>query len=447
VLAGRGPRLLPNASFSRTILERSWHCRAPAAALEDAIALALRLAGSNALVHVFTDAMPSNHVPGRVAWHALGTPAENCAIVFAGRGRAGTTDVCAVDVANYSAHDCAVPVTVRLGTHGAGTQLVVKLEAGTTARVMQHVPRHQPVTFELPPDALPDDNTVTLLPEPARGVRVQLDLGGSARAYIERALRASGKVQLVSSAPHLLITTNITSSAPNECWTIRVYTGQGGAALAGPFLIAGAHPACEGVSLQHAVWGAVTNHLAGFPLIAAGACPLLAMEVRADGVPQLNVQWAAERSTVQTMPAWPVLWDNLVRWRRAELPGMMQRHVKLGEAVQARLPRGAASATISGPDGAPVAAARTGDSMTMEPQQAGLYWLQAGALRDVCAVNFLVPAESDLRWRGAGACNLAPAARMAQVQFVSYAWRCAVMALALLGVHQWWLARARGAPE
>lgn len=445
VLAARAPRMLPNLPRSRAALERVWQCRAPAAALDDAVTLALRLAGSNALVHVFTDAMPSNYAPGRVAWHAFGTPADNAAFVFAGRARGGTNDVCAVDVANFSARAAEVRVAVRIGMNDVVAQQVVPLAPGATSRLVLHIPRNQSVRFELPADALPDDNVVTLLPDPPRDVRVQLDVAGPARAYIERALRASGMVRLVTSAPHLLITEAAPPDAHAECWIVRLHTAPRGTALAGPFLVASAHPVCEGLALQHAVWSAATNQLPGFPLIAAGAWPLLTMENSA-GAPQLHLQWLPAFSTLQTMPAWPVLWHNIVRWRRAELPGVALPNARLGDIVQARLPRGAA-ATVRDADGAALPATRIGDTLAIEPERIGMYRLDAGALQEQFAVHFLAPAESDLRSRAAGAFGAAETARMQQMEFLSYAWLCGVAALALLIVHQWWLARAGGAPE
>jgi hypothetical protein len=104
VLAGEHPQVLGEPSHEAGEALQGlagWHCRAPAAQLDEAVSLASELAGELGLILVLTD-HPPPEAPGkgRIQWWAFGRPLPNLAIVTAARTARDGAERCLLEVAN-----------------------------------------------------------------------------------------------------------------------------------------------------------------------------------------------------------------------------------------------------------------------------------------------------------------------------------------------------------
>src|SRR5437764_5754379 len=120
VLAGERPQVLGEGSRRAAevgSLLDGWTCRAPAARLDPAIALALELGGAAATVLVLTDRAPE--VPpgtGRLRWWAFGTARPNWALVNASRTPGPRGDRLLLEVANLAADPRSTTLRIESGT-------------------------------------------------------------------------------------------------------------------------------------------------------------------------------------------------------------------------------------------------------------------------------------------------------------------------------------------
>lgn len=122
----------------------------------------------------------------------------------------------------------------------------------------------------------------------------------------------------------------------------------------GPYLLEKGHPLLEGLTLTGVIWGGARTDLAGdaLPLISTGNTPLMSRLGTGRRVAyHLNVDMA--RSNLSETPDWPILLNNLVELRRAELPGLQRWNYRLGETVRLRLDEPAAAATKPGETATP----------------------------------------------------------------------------------------------
>ena len=250
------------------------------------------------------------------------------------------------------------------------------------------------MTVSLPEDALPEDNTVTLLPNPPRRVAVAPapDLDASAASALKRFFEvAPGVVVDPGSQPALSL--GGSDSAAQVTFGAKGTTKT----FVGPFFADRTHPLLDDVALGGVVWTAGENP-PGRALLSAGDVVLISEEP--SGKLHLNVELS--RSNVQRTPAWPVMMGNLLRIARASLPGFGRRHVALGEELPVVLAPGAAW-SLRGPRGEE-AIPGTGAVTLAAPTAPGHYeLLRDGEVEDAVQVLAIDPSESDLRRRGTGA--------------------------------------------
>ncbi len=200
IIAGTKPLMLdlpaePGAALARL---DGWTCRAPRAALDAGLTMALECAGTHGRVVVITDHAPAAAVMNtRVRWIACGEPVANVAVIEASRTAAGDADRCMAGVANYGTAPVSIAAT--LAWPDCGTNLVrhLAIAPGTVKRFTFSVPASaRCATVTLPDDALAEDNRTDLLHPVEKKVRVDIAVGNQALA---RALRSAVESSGLSS--------------------------------------------------------------------------------------------------------------------------------------------------------------------------------------------------------------------------------------------------------
>jgi len=159
------------------------------------------------------------------------------------------------------------------------------------------------------------------------------------------------------------------------------------------------------------------------------------------GRQRLQMNFAPALSSLQDTPDWPILFDNLLRWRRGAHPGAAAANVRLGQTVTVTLGEDARQVELVGP--APPA--RTldvhGRRVEVPADRPGLYALGAPGETYRFACNALSRDESDLsaactgRW---GDWNGSPVHRDRQI---SIRWVLLLLAMACLAGHVVLIAR------
>jgi hypothetical protein len=444
VLAGERPQVLGEpARTAREALAalEGWHCRAPAARLDEAAVLASELGGELGLVLVLTDQPPAVAPgQGRVQWWAFGKAQPNLAFVTAARTWRDGAERCLLEVANLSDNPATASLVIEAGDPPPEVQRSVPpIGPRETQRVILQLPENTPtLRARLGPDALDYDNQVTLLPTRPRPVRVQVRVADETlRKPLDKALKAIREALFVESRPEVLFVDTAEDEA-GDAWRVRLIRDKDGAAYTGPFVIDRAHPLTEGLSLQGIVWGAGKSaEVPGAPIVLAGNVPLLTdQEIGARHEVRLRLR--PDLSTVQDSPAWPVLAWNLLQWHAAAAPGLGRPNIRLGEETALTFARPPDAVDVTAPDGSrrrvPVADRR----VVVRAEDVGLYAIrnpQDQAPLGSVAANALARDESDLSAAATGRWGDWLDETSLRLEYQSVSWLLLLFALGVLTIH------------
>jgi hypothetical protein len=450
VLAGERPQALGEAV--RTAPEAlaqldGWACRAPAARLEAAAALAAEVGGEWARVLVLTDHAPESPPgKGRLRWWAFGRLLPNLAFVNAARSAADGGERCLFEVANLSDDRQSATLVVEAGeppievtrsaldlAPGAVHREVLRLKEGTGA-VRAHIDE----------DALTIDNAVTLFPAAAKTVGVEVRVKDTAlRGLVEKAVRAVKDARLNVAAPDVVFTDAEDDSAKGSAWLVRLLAEKDAEAFSGPFVLDRTHPLTDGLSLTGVVWGAgKAGRLPGAPVVMAGNVPLLTDVEAAAGRHELHLRLRPDLSTLQDTPNWPVLVWNLLQWNASLAPGLARANVRLGEEAVLNLPPGTASADVTGPDGKTRTVHVQGRRVVVRTEDVGAYALRTDEGRFAFAANALSRDESDLRECATGRWGDWFDDAALRLEYRSVSWAILLLLLGVVSLHLFLVAHA-----
>ncbi len=452
VLAGERPQLLGDPSRSAgEALERleGWHCRAPAAQLDEAISLAAELAGEQGQLLVLTDHPPAE-VPGkgRLQWWALGRSLPNLAIVTAARTAREGPERCLLEIANLSEQSQTADLLIEAG------QPPVTLRRSTTSLEPRQIHR---VLFQLPEDCpairarlvghdvLAIDDEVTLLRVRSRPVRVSVRVGeASLRSVLEKALRAAREAVLTDTRPDIVFTDD-EGDVPEDVWRVQLVVDKDGAAYTGPFVLDRNHPLTEGLSLHGAVWGAGKGmNLPGAAVIAAGNVPLLSDVEPPGSRHDIHLRLRPELSTLQDTPAWPVLIWNLLHWQASLAPGLHRPNLRLSEEAVYTFAQPRETIEVVSPTGATRRVPVTDRRVVLRGEEVGVYQLRSlqdhSTLAEV-AVNALCRDESDLRDCATGRWGDWLDDTSVRLEYQSISWIVLLLALGVMSLHLFLVSR------
>lgn len=451
IVAGAQPRLLGDAARQSSVPRAAldlWTCQEASADLPAAMALAGQLATPSTRLLVLTDRPPDAPLgPGAAQWWAFGAPRPNVAFTAATRTRSGPNERVLLEVANLSPSPGHTRLTLDGGNLAAPETRPVELDPGAARQfILTLAPGTPPLGAALDDDALPIDNRALVLAESVRDLRVQCELTDARlRDAVVRAVKATGQAVDASTRPDLLI-----ADKPGElegnAWRLEILAGADPAAYAGPFVIDHNHPLAQGLALASAVWSASRAVvLNGMPVVMAGNVPLLAADEDFAARRRVAMSFSPALSNLQDMPDWPILFANLLQWRRRELPGLAAHNVRLGQSVGLVLGEPAAQIELVGPDkSARTLSART-RRLTLPADRVGLHEVrtpQDGPYRFAC--NALARDESDLAACRSGRWGNWNDTRAREDRRAALGWIFVLVALGAMAGHLALLARHPG---
>jgi Aerotolerance regulator N-terminal len=454
VLAGEAPQVLGEGKAVEELL-RGWKCAAPAARMEEAIALAFELGRSRARVLAITDHPPADAISdSRLQWWAFGSSRPNVAFINAARTTRDNEDRLLMEIANLSSQPTSTTLTIvsinlagnnnpQSASISSSNPQSFLLGANETRRLVLTFKSGAPaLRASLGGDALDVDNEVVLLPESERLVRVDLRVRDAAlRAVIERALQSAQGVLLAADRPELVITDAEPKVEDQEAWTLQIIAERDAASFLGPFVVDRAHPLSEGLSLGGVVWGSGRGEqLPGSPIINAGNVPLLS-DVERLGRHELRLRLRPDLSTLQETPNWPILISNLINWRALSAPGLERTNVRLGSDAMLKVPAGVESVKVTDPLRRTTELPAREKTVTINAETIGVYQVDANQNRYSFAANALRREESDLTGAASGRWGNWANATEFQWEYRNIGWLFLLLALVVLAIHAWLVAR------
>lgn len=441
LLAGRKPRVAGSAVTEPEEIRAQlaqWTCRAPAAAMEAAVAIATDLGRQQAEILVLTDRAPEHDdfSSGRIRWLAFGRSAPNLAFVNATRTAHGDQDRCLLELANHAAMPHSARLTIRSGTNTLHSGMV-PVPARSRERVILNLPAGTPaIEAELVADGLAADNHVWLAPPSRRRVRVQLSVEDEPlRALLERTLESTGLRAAQNANPELVLHTSLSAPIATNAWHVRLVNHTNSAAYTGPFVMDHAHPLARGLALDGIIWSAtaLTNAPGYLPVISAGNIPLLFARTVALTRQEIVLNLDTSASTLPTTPNWPVLFHNLLYWRLQEIPGLHERNFRLGQDVSFRAGPGAWR--WQSPQGATKTLSPVGNALSFETDSIGLHRITGDNITTEFSVNFIANDESDLAGSKSGSWGDWTRPEETRREYASVLWIFLLLALTGLGGH------------
>ncbi|MDZ7615874.1 MAG: BatA domain-containing protein [Patescibacteria group bacterium] len=441
VLAGGQPRLAGEAVEQRDRMAdamKQWTCQSPTADLSAALALAAELGGPTARILVLTDHAPAADLTGgQVQWWAFGSRQPNMAFTAAARTRSAEGERVLLEVANLSNSSGNAVITLEGGDPTSAGRRSFLLAGGGATQLFLNLPPGTPaLRATLAEDALEVDNRVALLPEPTKPLRVTVDLAHAPlRQAVRQALAATAATVETTERPELVVCDQ-SRAMTGDAWQLEILGGEEAAAYAGPFVIDRNHAIAKGLSLHNAVWSAsAETTVTGLPIVMAGNVPLLTENEDAAGRRRLQMAFVAGTSNLQDMPDWPILFANLIHWRREGLPGIATPNVRLGQTVSVMLAAEVPRVQVIEPSGAQRELPLRGRHLALPAEAVGLHAIRAGDTEYAFACNTLARDESDLTQADTGRWGRWDGSAVYEQQRAGLGWFFLLVAMTVLAAH------------
>ena len=449
VLAGTEPQLLSEEAKSagKAIDElKRWKCLSPSADLKAAIAFAAALGDSKALMLVVTDEAPAHPLEsGRIQWWSFGMPQPNVAFVNATRNPYESVERCLFEISNLSGGARRTELIVEsydtVDGHSPARlhHSTVAIRPMETHRVFLNLPPKTPaLRARIREDSLSIDNTVVLLPQIRKPVRVEVRIQDQQlKSLIENALEAAERSILTTTRPDLIFLDHAAlPDEANDAWLMHLMVEPQASAYLGPFVVNHAHPLTEGLSFNGVVWGAgTTEELIGIPIITAGNIPLLTDTGRYTGIHELRLRLRPDLSTLQTSPNWPALIWNLLEWRASESPGLERSNLRLGEAATLNTKLGVESVQIVSPNGDIRDQPVFDRKVSFMARDVGIHKVETESDKYAFSSNALYQSESDLRTRASGRWGDWGDTALEWWGYRGFSWFFLLLAIATLTLH------------
>ncbi|AQT68466.1 hypothetical protein STSP2_01630 [Anaerohalosphaera lusitana] len=447
ITAGREPQVLANSLSSISQVRDSlddWQCYSTASDIPAALALASELGGKTARLLVLTDQPPKEELQdGTVEWRAFGRGMGNLAFVTAVRDGDGEEQKCMLTVANYSA--VSRTFDLQIESTDTGESLLsreVTVQGGVRKRIRFSLDASLgPVRALFDDGALDFDNEAHLLPAVERMVSVGYRIENedleqmTAKAVDSTAMTSSAEIN-----PAILFTdSQVQVDQLQDTWVMRFAAGEDPNAYVGPFVVNRAHPLTEGLSLDGVIWAGQDADIAlDTPVITAGNVPLVYDKQLTAGQHHITINLNPEMSTLAQSPDWPVLFWNLINWRKDQLPGPERTNTGLGYEVAVTFPfaENVEAANVTLPDDSvqqfPVAENR----LSVQTRLPGVYRVESDLRSYAFAANPISPAESDLSTLAEGVWGKWQDAEKFWWEYRSIDWLPLIIALVLLSIHR-----------
>jgi hypothetical protein len=350
------------------------------------------------------------------------------------------------------------------------------LAAGAARQIFLDLPAGSPLLqATLGDDALEIDNKVVLLPESTSPVRVSVDLADAGlRQAVVRVLEATGMALQVSERPELIVCDGggardegrgargdgqeggdqssliphpSSLAPPLDAWRLEVLGAKDATAYTGPFVVDRTHPLAQGLSLDGAIWSASPQAaLGGAAIVTAGNVTLLTDREDGAGRHRLQMSFAPELSNLQDVPDWPILFANLLRWRRGAAAGAQSPNVRLGQNAVFTLPEDAKQVEVLAPSGPAWTLDVHTRRVEVPADRVGLYTVKTPGAAYQFSCNAVSRDESDLSHAETGRWGDWSGSPVHMDRQISIRWVFLLLALACLAAHLG-VVRVRGPGE
>ena len=441
LLAGTDARLLSPSTQSNEEdrqIPAAWTCQSAWADLQRGIAVARELGGPTARILVLSDQPPPMKLAeGQVQWWAFGSKVPNMALTAAVRSATADNERALLEVTNLSDASRRTTLTLEGGNLASTQKMPIELAAGASRQFFFDLPAGSPLLkATLDDDALEIDNKVVLLPESTRPLRVRVDLADAAlRRSVVRVLEATGTAIMATERPDLVVCDHAVA-ANADAWRLEILGGKDAVAYAGPFVIDRTHALAQGLSLDGTIWSALPQaQLSGLAIITAGNVTLMTDREEFGGEHHLQMNFAAGLSNVQDMPDWPILFANLLRWRRDALVGPQVRNVRLGQTVTVTLPENADQVELTPPAGSTLRLKAHNRRVEALVDRVGLYTVKAPGGVYQFACNAVSRDESDLSGGQTGSWGDWSGPTVLADRQISLRWAFLLLSMACLAGH------------
>ncbi len=436
---------------------------------------------------------------GRLRWRAVGQPQPNAAIVNAVRSTDPQRDQVLIEVANYSDKPFSATMTLSasagadsktglqsdtdLGQSRVIDQRTLDLAAHETRRLRLVPPKKsETLIAQLDDDALTADNRAVLLPPAREPLPVAVSIQDPVLfKAVRSAVQASGAASLETNQPRLMFTDRVrqgpaspptdseidtattSATSPDDRaatpvpWRVEFEVPEAEAidAYLGPFVIDYNHPLAAGLSLTGLVWAAPTTEsglpVVGRAVVSAGDVSLITERNLSGDAKSLRIRLRADRSTLLSSAAWPVLIANIIDWQRVELPGLSRVNARPGMPVRLRPNTPVDYVEVMYH---PLSGALTEEAVKrievfnnvaiLNSDRPGIYHVSAGAESHLYTVNALSPEESDISMAVTAEHGLWNDERALRTDYRGLAWILGLAALSLLALHAWLQYRPTG---
>jgi hypothetical protein len=300
------------------------------------LTLTEQLIDQDADIHIFTDQkfnIPSSG-KGKITTHILEARKANMAILETLRIPVSKDhpEKLQLSIANFSFQPGQATLFIKASKiiH----EKLINLEAGARHHLTLELPaktRSIKLWLESHSDFLREDSKASLLPEKLQKIYFRVDISDQEKAdFFIRALRAGNAVQipLNSKTPANLLVTEARDNQ-EEAMTLHLHNPPEDAPLfLGPYVIDTASLLCQGLDLTGIYWAADPVGLTEYtPLISLGDKILYGQRSMKNYILNLNPM----ASNITRNNAWPVLFANLVRQAKLQLPGLKQVNYGTGD--------------------------------------------------------------------------------------------------------------------
>ncbi len=125
-------------------------------------------------------------------------------------------------------------------------------------------------------------------------------------------------------------------------------------------------------------------------------CPCWSKTPTPPGDGACGCNFDPRQSNLQDSPDWPILFANVVRWRRRGLPGVAQPNVRLGQTIEVLLEKDAKQVEVVLPDESVRKLGPHGRRVTVPAEHVGLHAVKTPDAEYQFSCNAVSRDESDL---------------------------------------------------
>ncbi len=448
IIAGKKPYIIDKpvrkiAELDKT-LQNFWECRSPSTDINRALTLAGDIAGDTARILVLTDRKIERlSSKGQIEFWAYGTDYSNTAFINAGRKRIDGVDRCFTVISNFSDKIIETVLSVKT-TDDSQTVLSKSIELGPLQkeRITFTAPEGKTVKAEIEEDSLEIDNRILLVPDYEETIRLKIDFSSkSLKGAVSRAIDAIPGTKVTDVDPHIIFSDRhrqkVNKNTRNG-WAVKFIEEKNPVSYIGPYILDRSHPITNGLSLKGVIWSRHRPAGApGVPVIAAGNVPLIIDKKINSGLHEIIIYLNQRYSNLTESPNWPILFWNIVQWRRTAVSGMARSNVLIGMDAIFNVEGDVEKVVFINPDNEKNYLTVKDNSVSFNPSLPGIYQIEIKNKKYLIAANSMDSIESDLSKAESGKWGEWHLGSFFHWEYKGVAWLFLLFSLLLLAIHRY----------